>query len=463
MSTAALTSIKFRAQLAALLQQATASQVESTRLRATVSAMQALTVEASRSLFNLPRLETAVRGAVAGEAELRAALAAAEERHAAELRSVREAMEAQRIAMEAQRVATEANTARLIAEAIRAARTEWTAALAVEAAARTAAVAGDVTAREAAVVAETAARTAAIAAERTARETADAAERAAREDAVGREAAARTAAIAAERTAWEAAVRGEAAARTAEATGERGAREAAMQPLSALLSWMKARATSEAAGYAALAEAAGWRPYPKDAALSAAEDAGLKHGGAIADDAIKPSSELAPMVVDGKTITSPAHMCCLGKPGETTDTTAERRFAPSNADAATGGAWVQVRLAADGAEPVFACGAVMVGSGIQLTDFKCCWKGTAFQVSMDGEEWTNVAGGEVSTDGRATWTPVGADGIFRRTAAMKASDQLHCRWDVAHRCCYVRAVLKESAVGTPSQMQWEVLKLKAGV
>jgi hypothetical protein len=244
---------------------------------------------------------------------------------------------------------------------------------------------------------------------------------------------------------------------------ERARRKAAERTVDALMAWFVHRAADDAAGCRKFAEVAGWRPYPKTAALSAAEDAGLKHGGSIRDDAIKASSEIAPEVVDGKTITAPAYMCRLGKPNVITDTTQERSFAPTLGDAATGRAWVQVRLAGDSAEPVFACGAVMLGSGTDRTDLQFCWKGTAFQVSMDGEEWTDVAGGEVSTDGRATWTPVGVDRVFRRTAAMKAGDRLHCRWDVAHRCRYVRAVLKEAAASGASQMQWEVLKLKAGV
>jgi hypothetical protein len=293
--------------------------------RRVVATMRSLVLEASRALFDLPRLERAVGEAAVREAELRAALAAAEARHAAELR------------------VTEGR---------------WTAALAEERAERV---------REVAAVNH------------------------------------------------------------------------------------------------GIAAHLGWRPYPKDAAMSAAEDAGLKHGGAIRDDAITASSVYAPVVVDGKTITCPVHMCRLGKPSAETDTTAERRFAPSAADAATGRAWVQVRLVADdGAQAVFACGAVMVGAGAE-TDFKWCWKGTAFQVSMDGATWTDVAGGEVSTDGRATWTPVGADSIFRRTAAMTANDRLHCRWAVAHRCRYVRAVLKVPAASGASQMQWKVLKLKGGV
>jgi hypothetical protein len=339
MATSVASGEDFSRQLAALQGQLAAAEGDLALQRRVVATMRSLVLEASRSLFDLPRLETAVRGVVAGEAELRrdvaqlrAALAAAEARHAAELRAQREAMEASEM--------------------------RWTASLVAERAAY---------AKGMAVVND------------------------------------------------------------------------------------------------GIAAHLGWRPYPKDAAMSAAEDAGLKHGGSIRDDAITASSERLPEVVDGMTITVPVHMCRLGKPVATTDTTLECSFSPTDADAATGRAWVQVRLVADDVEPVFACGAVMTGCGTEDTNFTFCWKGTAFQVSMDGEEWTKVAGGEVSTDGRATWTPVSADGIFRRTAAMTGSDHLDCRWDVAHRCRCVRAVLKEEAASGASQMQWEVLKLKAGV
>jgi hypothetical protein len=373
MATSVASGEDFSRQLAALQGRLAAAKGDLALQRRVMATMRSLVLEASRSLFDLPRLETAVRGVVAGEAEvrrdvveLRAALAAAEARHAAELR--------------AQRLALEGNMARQIQEAIRAAEERW------------------------------------------------------------------TAAVAHERTAREAAIRDEA-----------GARASAAEHMPGMLSWFKSRATSEAAGYAAFAEVAGWRPYPKDAAMSAAEDAGLKHGGAIADDAITASSFLRHQSDSGET-TCPPQMCRLDRLSNGT----QCPFAPATDDAVAGGPWVQVQLCAVSVMPLLVCGAVLQGAN-DATNFKYCWKGTTFQVSMDGEAWTAVAGGEVSTDGRATWTPVGADRIFRRTAAMKADAKMYCRWDVAHRCRYVRAVLKEKADGTPSQLRWEVLKLKAGV
>jgi hypothetical protein len=209
---------EFCDQLAALQERLKAAHDDLEVQRRVVATMRSLVLEASRALFDLPRLETAVREAVVREAE------------------VRDEMEQLREEMEAQRLALEAIMARQIQEAVRAAEVKW------------------------------------------------------------------TAAVASERTARETAIRDEAAARAS-----------AVAHIPGMLSWFKSRATSETAGYTAFAEAAGWRPYPKDAALSAAEDAGLKHGGAIADDAITRSSERAPELGGGKLITCPLHMCPLGQ------------------------------------------------------------------------------------------------------------------------------------------------------
>jgi len=448
MSTSAATSEAFARQLAAMQAQLSASRSDVAAQSRLVSLMRALVVEASRSLYDLPRLETAVRGAQESDAALRAALREVEARHEEDVRRVKAEHEAAMAKMGADHRSAVWRLEDRIASVTKSMEAHVKAGLQATEGRVTAAAAAEADRRAMAAQA----RCMDELHRSEARHGADVARLEER--------------LAAMDAALKARVTN--AHRSSEAK-----RVAAIPPEAA--ERRQIRFPSLAAGGAATVPPLLWnrqvmavasdiemRRYPKADFMHATDDAGLVYGGKIPNRAIRASSQWSGRG-GSREIWCPARMCRLGSPGVETDTISERTFAPANDDASAGGPWIQVSLTPPRSKLALACGVVMRGADNTNTGLRFCWPGTVFQVSLDGVTWTSVTGGDVSADGGDTWTPVGADAVWRRTAAMAAADDLWCRWDAAYRCRFVRAVLKErAAAGTASQMQWEVLRLREG-
>jgi hypothetical protein len=81
---------EFASQLASLTSLASDGRADVKVLSRALTLMRALVTSASASLYHLPRLESSVQGAVASASDARAALAAAEARHAAEIATMKE-------------------------------------------------------------------------------------------------------------------------------------------------------------------------------------------------------------------------------------------------------------------------------------------------------------------------------------------------------------------------------------